>query len=136
MLDFLNLEKQAGKRVKNLLVHKSTAAGIPVETAKLVINLRDHRLKVYLYNGSSLVREIEIWEITDFFGMLYDEAKIIPVREYIMTLAESNDIEYSRLNLIICESKKEMGCFLYNEMKYVKRISTIELLNKFNSLED
>jgi hypothetical protein len=136
MLDFLNLEKQAGKRVKNLLVHKSTAAGIPVETAKLVINLRSYRLKVYLYSSNFLVREIEIWEITDFFGKLYDEAKIIPVREYVMSLAESNGIEYSSLNVIICEIKKEMGCFLYNEMKYVKRISTIELLTKFNSIED
>jgi hypothetical protein len=136
MLTFLNLEKQAGKRVKSLLVHKSTAAGIPADNAKLVIGLQNDRIKVHLYNGRSPVREIEIKEISDFLGKEYDESMLVPFREYLISLAETNGIEQSRLSVIICESKTEMGCHLYNEMKYVKRIPTLELLTKFNSEED
>jgi hypothetical protein len=136
MLEIFNLEKQAGKRVKNLLLHKSTAAGINAATAKFVISLHQGSVVVHLYDAHTRVREIELKEITDFFGKEYDATKVAPFKDYLSKTAETNQIPVPALNVVICENKEQMGCHLYNEGKYVKRIPTLEILSKFNSDEE
>lgn len=140
MLDFLNVEKQAGKRVKNLLLHKSTAAGIDVATAKFVISIRNEQVTVRLFNNNTPVRVIELKEITDFFGKQYDPAGIAPFKEYLAKLANDNKMPVENLHVIIREIEKEkekkMICYLYNMAKPIKEIPTLEILNNFNSDND
>lgn len=132
MLDFFNLETQTNKRVQRFLLHASTEENIDPCNARLVINVNNERVEVHLYNQQKFVKTLSIKAIVEFFGKDYDETKLISLLNYLKKIAKENLIEVSKGNVVICETKGKLGAHLYNETKYIKRLSTVEILAAVN----
>jgi len=132
MLDIFNLEKQTNKRVQKFLLHKSTEENIEPANARLVINVIIGKLCVHFYNQHKFLKTLSIRAIVEFFGKEYDETKEISVSDYLKNISKENNVEFSNANIVICETKGVLGVHLYNEHKYVKRLSTIELLKNLS----
>lgn len=123
-----NIEKQAGKRVQKYLMHQSTQENIEPANARLVINSNAETISVHFHDQHRFIKTLSIRNIVEFFGQEYDETKVDTLYEYLKKLSQENSIGLSNINIVICETKGEPGAHLYNESKYVKRLSTIELL--------
>lgn len=128
MLNIFNIEKQASKRVHKFLLHKSTEENIESANARLVINLIIGKVSVHLYDQHKFLKTLSVRAIVEFFGKEYDETKLNSLSDYLKKISQENNIEFSKANIMICETKGELKPHLYNENKYVKRLSTIELL--------
>jgi len=128
MLNIPNTEKQASKRVQRFLLHTSTEENIEPAHSQLVINTITGSLAVHLYNEQRFVKTLPIRSIVEFFGKEYNETNASSISEHLKKMAEENNIPYSKANVVICQNKGELKAHLYNENKYVKRLSTIELL--------
>ena len=133
MLNIFNIEKQINKRVHCFLLQKATEEGIEPGNARLVINIILGKASIHLYNHCKYVKTLHFKSIVEFFGKEYDESKINAVYEYLVKLSEEQQIELSKLNVVICEIKSELSTHLYNETIYKKRISTLDLLTHFNT---
>jgi hypothetical protein len=133
MLDFFNLEKQTNKRVQRFLIHKSTEENIEAKNAKLLIASKEKAIIVLLLNQNTIVKPINLKDIAAFFGKDFDESNEQAVMAYLIKLSKENQVELSKLNVMICETKGELGAHLYEETKYRKKISTLDLLTHFNS---
>lgn len=133
MLNIFNIEKQINKRVHCFLLQKATEEGIEPWNARLVINIIIGKASIHLYNQSKYVKTLHFKSIVEFFGKEYDESKINAVYEYLVKLSEEQQIELSKLNVVICETKGELSAHLYDETIYKKRISTLDLLTHFNT---
>lgn len=132
MLDFFNLEKQTNKRVQRFLIHKSTEENIEAKNVKLLIASKDKAIIVLLLNQNTIVKPINLKDIAAFFGKDFDESNEQAVMAYLIKLSKENQVELSKLNVMICETKGELGAHLYEETKYKKKISTLDLLTHFN----
>lgn len=132
MLDFFNLEKQTNKRVQRFLLHKSTEENIETKNAKLLIASKNKAILVLLLNQNTIVKPIALKDIAAFFGKDFDENNEQAVMAYLIKLSKENQVELSKLNVMICETKGELGAHLYEETKYKKKISTLDLLTHFN----
>lgn len=132
MLDFFNLEKQTNKRVQRFLLHKSTEENIEAKNAKLLIASKNKAILVLLLNQNTIVKPIALKDIAAFFGKDFDESNEQAVMAYLVKLSKENQVELSKLNVMICETKGELGAHLYEETKYKKKISTLDLLTHFN----
>ncbi len=133
MLNIFNIERQANKRVHRFLLHKSTEENIEPGSARLVINIIIGKASIHLYDQNKYAKTL-IWKgVADFFGKEYDESSITAVYEYLVKLSKEQHIELSKLNVVICETKNELGAYLYDGTKYKKRISTLDLLTHFNT---
>lgn len=131
MLNIFNIEKQANKRVQRFLLHKSTEENIDSAKARLVINIIIGKVSVHLYEQHKYIKTLSLKSIVEFFGKDYDESKTIAVYNYLVQLSKDHQIELSKLNVVICETKGELGAHLYDETKYKKRIPTLDLLTQF-----
>ncbi|MBI2723375.1 MAG: hypothetical protein HYX39_14470 [Bacteroidetes bacterium] len=131
MLNIFNIEKQANKRVQRFLLHKSTEENIDSAKARLVINIIIGKVSVHLYEQHKYIKTLSLKSIVEFFGKDYDESKTIAVYNYLVQLSKDNQMELSKLNVVICETKGELGAHLYDETKYKKRIPTLDLLTQF-----
>lgn len=131
MLNIFNIEKQANKRVQRFLLHKSTEENIDSAKARLVINIIIGKVSVHLYEQHKYIKTLSLKSIVEFFGKDYDESKTIAVYDYLVQLSKDHQIELSKLNVVICETKGELGAHLYDETKYKKRIPTLDLLTQF-----
>ncbi|OFY82614.1 MAG: hypothetical protein A3F72_11870 [Bacteroidetes bacterium RIFCSPLOWO2_12_FULL_35_15] len=132
MLDFFNLEKQTNKRVQRFLLHKSTEENIEAKNAKLLIASKEKAILVLLLNQNTIVKPLKLKDIAAFFGKDFDESNEQAVMAYLVKLSKENQVELSKLNVVICETKGELGAHLYEETKYKKKISTLDLLTHFN----
>ncbi|MBI3519521.1 MAG: hypothetical protein HY062_09225 [Bacteroidetes bacterium] len=132
MLDFFNLEKQTNKRVQRYLLHKSTEENIEAKNAKLLIACKNNAIIVFLLNNNTIVKPLFLKDIAAFFGKDFDQSNEQAVMAYFQKLAGENHFELSKLNVMICETKGELGAHLYEETKYRKKISTLDLLTHFN----
>lgn len=132
MLNLFNIEHQANKRVHKFIIHKATEENIEATTARLVINIIDGKIAVHLYDQHRFLKTLSIKAIVEFFGKEYDETKVNAVYEYLKKISQESKIDFLKANIVICETKGKPGAHLYNETKYVKRISTIELLTAVN----
>lgn len=132
MLDSFNLEKQISKRVQRFLIHKSTEENIEPQHAKLLIACKDKAVIVLLLNQNTVLKPLSLKDIAAFFGKDFDETNHQAVMEYLIKLSRENQVELSKLNVMICEIKGELGAHLYEETKYKKRIKTLDLLIHFN----
>ena len=128
MLNIFNLEKQASKRVQLFLLHKATEENIEPANARLVINLTSGVLSIHLFDQGKFLKTLTLKSIVEFFGKEYEESKTLSITEYVKKISKENSIEEVNTNVVICENKGELGAHLYNQNKYVKRLSTIELL--------
>lgn len=133
MLDFFNLEKQTNKRVQRFLLHKSTEENIEAKNAKLLIASKNKAILVMLLNQNTIVKPLNMKDIAAFFGKDFDESNEQAVMAYLIKLSKENHIELPKLNILICETKGELGAHLYEETKYKKKIPTLDLLTHFNS---
>lgn len=133
MLDIFNLEKQTNKRVQKFLLHKSTEENIEPKNAKLLIACKDKAVLVLLLNQNAIVKPLQLKDIATFFGKDFDESNERSVMDYLIKLSKENGVELSKLNVVICETKNELGAHLYDDTKYKKRISTLDLLTHFNT---
>lgn len=131
MLNIFNIEKQANKRVQRFLLHKSTEENIDSAKVRLVINIIIGKVSVHLYEQHKYIKTLSLKSIVEFFGKDYDESKTIAVYDYLVQLSKDHHIELSKLNVVICETKSELGAHLYDETKYKKRIPTLDLLTQF-----
>ncbi|MFY9308206.1 MAG: hypothetical protein WAQ28_04060 [Bacteroidia bacterium] len=131
MLNIFNIEKQANKRVQRFLLHKSTEENIDAVKARLVINITVGKVSVHLYEQHKYIKTLSLKSIAEFFGKDYDESKSSSIYDYLVKLAKDQQIELSKLNVVICETKNELGAHLYEETKYRKKISTLDLLTHF-----
>ncbi|MDO9000973.1 MAG: hypothetical protein Q7W45_14495 [Bacteroidota bacterium] len=131
MLNIFNIEKQANKRVQRFLLHKSTEENIDSAKARLVINIIIGKVSVHLYEQHKYIKTLSLKSIVEFFGKDYDESKTIAVYDYLVQLSKDQQIGLSKLNVVICETKGELGAHLYDETKYKKRIPTLDLLTQF-----
>ena len=131
MLNIFNIEKHANKRVHRFLLHKSTEENIDAAKARLVINIIIGKVSVHLYEQHKYIKTLSLKSITEFFGKDYDESNSRSVYDYLVQLSKGQQIELSRLNVVICETKSELGAHLYEENKYRKKISTLDLLTHF-----
>ena len=129
MLDIFNLEKQAGKRVSKFLLYKAEEEKIEPACARLVINIITEKVSVHLYDQHKFIETLNIRDIVEYFGKEYDETKVKSVYEYIEKISNENDVEFLKVNIVICESKSVLGVHLYGENKYINRLSIIELLS-------
>lgn len=132
MLDFFNLEKQTNKRVQRFLLHKATEENIEAKNAQLLIACKDKFITVFLLNNYAVVKPLNMKDIATFFGKDYDESNEQSVIEYLKKLSKENQVELSKLNVIIGESKGNLGAHLYEDSKHKKKISTLDLLTHFN----
>ena len=132
MLDFFNLEKQTNKRVQRYLLHKSTEENIDAKNAKLLIACKDKAIVVFLLNNNTIVKPLDLKDIAAFFGKDFDQSNEQAVMAYLEKLSKENQLELTKLNVMICETKGELGAHLYEETKYRKKISTLDLLTHFN----
>lgn len=128
MLNILIIEKQLNKRVHKFLLHKATEENIESANARLVINILIGNVSVHLFEQHRYIKTLSIRAIVEFFGKDYDETKINSLLEYLKKISQENNIEFPKINVVICETKGEFKAHLYNESKYVKPLSTIELL--------
>lgn len=133
MLDFFNLEKQTNKRVQGYLLHKSTQENIEAQNTKLLIAVKNNAVSVFLLNQNTIVKPLSLKEIAEFFGKEFDENNERSVMDYLQKLSKENHIELSKLNVLICETKGELGAHLYEETKYRKKIKTLDLITHFNT---
>jgi hypothetical protein len=133
MLDFFNLEKQTNKRLQKYLIHQSTEENFEARNAKLLIASKNGKIVVLLLNQNTVVKPLNLKNIAAFFGKEFDESNEQSVMSYLQKLSKENQVEFSRLNVIICENKGELGAHLYEQTKYRKKISTLDLLTHFNS---
>lgn len=131
MLNIFNIEKQANKRVQRFLLHTSTEENIDPVKARLVINIIIGKVSVHLYEQHKYIKTLTLKSIVEFFGKDYDESKTIAVYDYLVQLSKGHQIGLSKLNVVICETKSELGAHLYDETKYKKRIPTLDLLTQF-----
>lgn len=131
MLNIFNIEKQANKRVQRFLLHTSTEENIDPVKARLVINIIIGKVSVHLYEQHKYIKTLSLKSIVEFFGKDYDESKTIAVYDYLVQLSKDQQIELSKINVVICETKGELGAHLYDETKYKKRIPTLDLLTQF-----
>lgn len=131
MLNIFNIEKQANKRVQRFLLHTSTEENIDPVKARLVINIIIGKVSVHLYEQHKYIKTLSLKSIVEFFGKDYDESKTITVYDYLVQLSKDQQIELSKINVVICETKGELGAHLYDETKYKKRIPTLDLLTQF-----
>jgi hypothetical protein len=131
MLNIFNIEKQANKRVQRFLLHTSTEENIDSVKARLVINIIIGKVSVHLYEQHKYIKTLSLKSIVEFFGKDYDESKTIAVYDYLVQLSKDQQIGLSKLNVVICETKGELGAHLYDETKYKKRIPTLDLLTQF-----
>lgn len=132
MLDIFNLEKQTNKRVQRFLLHTSTQENIEAKNAKLLIASKDKAILVLLLNQNTIVKPLKLKDIAAFFGKDFDESNEQAVMVYLEKLSKENQVELSKLNVMICEIKGELGAHLYEETKYRKKIPTLDLLIHFN----
>jgi len=130
MLNKLNTDKQANKRVQRFLLHSSTEENIELTHARLVINIYiiTGTVAVHLYEQQRFVKTLPIRAIIEFFGKEYDETKVSFISEHLKKIAEDNNVPFLKANILICDTKGELKAHLYYENKYVKSLSTIELL--------
>jgi hypothetical protein len=133
MLNPFNFEQQANKRVHKFLRYLCRVATIEPSTAKLVINIIIGKVSVHLYDQNNYLKTISFSSIAEFFGKEYDESTSIAVYDYFLQLSKDCEIDLSKINIVICETKAEIGAHLYEETKYKKRIPTLELLTHFTS---
>lgn len=133
MLDFFNLEKQTNKRVQRFLLHKSTEENIEAKNAKLLIACKDKSVVVFLLNQNTIVKPLALKDIAAFFGKDFDQSNELAVIAYLQKLSKENQVELSKLNIMICETKGELGAHLYEETRYKKKIKTLDLLTHFNT---
>ena len=133
MLDFFNLEKQTNKRVQGYLLHKSTQENIEAQNTKLLIAVNNNAVSVFLLNQNTIVKPLSLKEIAEFFGKEFDENNERSVMDYLQKLSKENHIELSKLNVLICKTKGELGAHLYEETKYRKKIKTLDLITHFNT---
>lgn len=133
MLDFFNLEKQTNKRVQRFLLHKATEENIEPKNAKLLIAHKNDAVIVLLLNQNTVLKPILLKNIAAFFGKEFDETNEQAIKAYLEKLSNENKIALFKLNVMICETKGELGAHLYEETKYRKKISTLDLLTHFNS---
>ena len=132
MLDFFNLEKQTNKRVQRYLLHKSTEENIEAQNAKLLIACKNKGIAVFLLNNNTVIKPLFLKDIAAFFGKDFDQSNEQAIMAYLQKLSKENQVELSKLNVMICETKGELGAHLYEETKYRKKISTLDLLIHFN----
>ena len=133
MLDFFNLEKQTNKRVQRFLLHKATEENIEPKNAKLLIVHKNDAVIVLLLNQNTIVKPLLLKNIAAFFGKEFDETNEQAIKAYLEKLSKENKVALFKLNVMICETKGELGAHLYEETKYRKKISTLDLLTHFNS---
>lgn len=133
MLDFFNLQKQINKRIQRFLIHLSTEENIEVKNAKLLMASKDHAILVLLLNQNTIVKPITLNAIAAFFGKEVDESDQQAIMVYLEKLSKENGIALSKLNVIICETKGELGAHLYEQTKYKRKISTLDLFTHLNS---
>ena len=133
MLNIFNIERQANKRVRSFLIHKATEENIESANARFVINIIIGKASIHLYDKSKYVKTINFRSVAEFFGKEYDENSVTAVHDYLVKLSKEQRVELSKLNVVICQTKGELGAHLYDEAKYKKRISTLELLTHFNT---
>lgn len=133
MLNFLNIEKQAAKRVRNFLLHTATTENMELSRLWVVINQKSAGLGIHLHDGPKYLRTIPVKAVTDFFGKEVHPEISSSVSTYLLKLAEENGMEIAKLNVIIRAVKESVGVFIYEEGKYKKEIPTLVLLNQFNT---
>ena len=122
------IEMQTNKRVQKFLIHKATEENIESANARLVINILIGKVSVHLFEQHRYIKTLSIKAIVEFFGKDYDETKVNSLLEYLKNISLENNIEFSKINIVICETKGDFKAHLYSENKYVKPLSTIELL--------
>lgn len=133
MLNNPYIEMQTNKRVQKFLLHKSTQENIEAANAKLVIGANGKEVSVLLLNQNTIVKPLSIRDIAAFFGKDYDENNERDVISYLTKLSKENQIELSKVNVVICETKGMLGAHLYEDTKHKKRISTFDFLAHLNS---
>ena len=133
MINIFNIERQVNKRVHRFLLHKATEENIEPADARLVINIIIGKTSLHLYNRNNYSKTLNLRCVAEFFGKEYDESKVNAVYDYLVNLSKEEQIELAKLNIVICETKGEMCAHLYDETKYKKRISALDLLTHFNT---
>lgn len=127
------IEMHVNKRVQKFLLHKSTEENIGASNAKLVIGVKGKAISVLLLNQNTIVKPLAIRDIAAFFGKEFDENNERAVMSYLEKLAEENQMQLSKVNVVICESNSKVGAHLYEDTKHKKRISTFDFIAHFNS---
>lgn len=133
MLDIFNLEKQAARRIRSFIAHVSTQENIPADATRLIIKKRASDPGVFLFNGNHFVKPLSLAYIVEYFGKEWDNEKQQAVTEYMEKLANELKISVSALNLVICEHKGQIGAFVYEEGRYIKTLSVLDLFSHFYS---
>jgi hypothetical protein len=128
MLNIFNIETQVCKRVHKYLLQLCQKVNLEISAAKLVINASDETLCIHLYDRQKFIKSQSFQSVADFFGKEYDEKKTEALWKYLERIAKENNLIISNVRIILCEIKGEIGAHVYNETKYVKRLSTLELL--------
>jgi hypothetical protein len=134
MLNAIYIEMQTNKRIQKFLLHKSTESNIEPEQAKLVITTDGTTITTLLLENNRVVKTIGIKEITGFFGGTHDEFNTTAIIAYLTKIASVNQISLSDLNIVICENKGKVGTHLYAGTKHRQKLSTVDFLTHFNTL--
>ena len=128
MLDFLNIEKQVSKRVANYLIYICQKNNLQIAETKLLLDAGDTTLCIHIYEGQRFVKSHSLQSLAEYFGKDYDESKVESLWNFLKKTASENKLELQAIKLILCDTNGVLGAHLYNNSKYVKRLSTLELL--------
>lgn len=131
MLDFFNIEKQVAKRVGKFIAFKAAEAGIAEENARLLLNLLLGRVSVHLYEQNHFVATLDLQAMAEYFGKSFDTEKEEAIRRYLEALAGREQIPVPELYIIIGKSKKELGAYIYQQARFVRRLPLMEIAEHF-----
>jgi hypothetical protein len=134
MLNSTYMEMQTNKRLQRFLLHKATAENINSASAKLVIRTDGKVVHTILLDQQKVVRYVPLKEITAFFGKQHTDFNSQAIISYLQTLADKQQVELIRVNVVICEAKGKIGTHLFIDTRYTQPLSTVEFLTHFNKL--
>lgn len=131
MFNFDIIEKQITKRLQVFFIHQATEININAAKMQLIIRSENRQVTALIYESGNYVKQLELRAIAESFGKEFDHAKVHGVHEYLVKTAKAAGIELKDLNIVICESNKQMSAFVYNGSKCLHKIQSMELLTLF-----
>ena len=131
MFEKLSPQYQVNKRIRSFLLHSATEQNIEPLKARLIFRSSDGKVSIHLYDGGRHVKVLSLSSILDFFGQSYKVSHAESLNAYLRKIAGEEQIALSSLYVVISEASDGLGAYVYDGVKYRKKIPTLDLIIHF-----